>query len=244
MWRFRQLYHFGPDDNVRCWTANGFFWSGNFAMALGNTLSGGGSLVLQTTFDAGRGARADRRPRRSTSRSPGRTSGPSSKSTPNWGTADLSSLRFVDHRTPVARHPTVTANWIEPGYAYGNTETFTISSIFPANTTEEEAGGSSGTPLPGKTFKVVDPLTGDTLPLGERGEICVKGPTLMLGYLGTPLTRPSTTRASSPPATADTSTTAGRLFWEGRLTDIIKTGGANVSPLEVDEVLVSHPASK
>src|SRR5690348_2272661 len=34
---------------------------------------------------------------------------------------------------------------------------------------------------------------------------------------------------------------AGRLFWEGRLTDIIKTGGANVSPREVDEVLAQHP---
>ncbi|HEY9265115.1 MAG TPA: long-chain fatty acid--CoA ligase, partial [Mycobacterium sp.] len=36
----------------------------------------------------------------------------------------------------------------------------------------------------------------------------------------------------------------GRLYWEGRLTDIIKTGGANVSPREVDEVLVQHPGVK
>ena len=38
---------FGPDDDVRCWSANGFFWSGNFAMALGGTLAAGGTLVLQ-----------------------------------------------------------------------------------------------------------------------------------------------------------------------------------------------------
>ena len=41
-------------DDVRCWTANGFFWSGNFAMALGGTLSAGGCLVLQPTFEPAR----------------------------------------------------------------------------------------------------------------------------------------------------------------------------------------------
>lgn len=40
--------------------------------------------------------------------------------------------------------------------------------------------------LPGNTIKIVDPLTGETMPLGERGEIAVKGPTLMLGYVGVP----------------------------------------------------------
>lgn len=243
LWRFRQLYHFGPDDNIRCWSANGFFWSGNFAMALGNTLSSGGSLVLQKTFDPVEALDLIEAEK---------VNFPFAwphqwaqfESTPNWGTADLSSLRFVDHRTPVARHPSVTANWIEPGYAYGNTETFTISSIFPANTTEEEAGGSSGTPLPGVTFKVVDTLTGNTLPLGERGEICVKGPTLMLGYLGTPLSETVDDEGFFPTGDGGYLDDAGRLFWEGRLTDIIKTGGANVSPLEVDEVLVSHPGVK
>src|SRR3546814_19162786 len=35
-----------------------------------------------------------------------------------------------------------------------------------------------------------------------------------------------------------------RLYWEGRLNDIIKTGGANVSPLEIDDVIRAHPAVK
>ncbi len=56
--------------------------------------------------------------------------------------------------------------------------------------------------------------------------------------------RRSTITGSSTPATAATSTTPGRLYWEGRLTDIIKTGGANVSPLEVDEALVAYPGVK
>jgi fatty-acyl-CoA synthase len=94
------------------------------------------------------------------------------------------------------------------------------------------------------TFKIVDTLTGDTLPLGERGEICVKGPTLMLGYLGTPLSETVDDEGYFPTGDGGYLDDAGRLFWEGRLTDIIKTGGANVSPLEVDEVLVSHPGVK
>ncbi len=52
MWRFRRVCGFGPDDNIRCWSANGFFWSGNFVMSLGATLASGGCLVLQPTFAA------------------------------------------------------------------------------------------------------------------------------------------------------------------------------------------------
>ena len=47
-WRWPRLM--GVGDDVRCWTANGFFWSGNFSMAVGSALSAGGTLVLQPTF--------------------------------------------------------------------------------------------------------------------------------------------------------------------------------------------------
>lgn len=186
MWRFRRMYGFSPELNIRCWTANGYFWSGNFAMALGNTLASGGSLVLQPTFDPGEALELIEKER---------VNFPFAwphqwaqlVGAPNWDKADLSSLRYVDFNTPVARHPTVTDEWHEPGHAYGNTETFTISTCYPANTPPDVAAGSSGKPLPGVTIRIVDALTGEVVPRGERGEICVKGPTLMLGYIGTPL---------------------------------------------------------
>ncbi len=243
MWRFRRMYRFDPGDNVRCWTANGFFWSGNFAMSLGSTLACGGALVLQPTFVAAEALELMQAER---------VNFPFAwphqwaqlESAPNWGQVDLSSMRFVDFRTPVARHPTVSTKWFEPGHAYGNTETFTITTCFPANTPPEVHAGSSGEALPGVTLKIVDPLTGTVVPRGERGEICVKGPTLMLGYIGTPLDETLDAEGFFPTGDGGYLDDIGRLFWEGRLTDIIKTGGANVSPLEVDEALANHSGVK
>ncbi|MBF6170143.1 AMP-binding protein [Nocardia blacklockiae] len=243
MWRFRRMYGFGPDDHVRCWTANGFFWSGNFGMALGATLAAGGSLVLQSTFDAAEALRL---------MAAERVNFPVAwphqwaqlEGAPTWATTDLGSLRFVDVSTPAARHPTVATDYTEPGHAYGNTETFTITTCFPAGTPPETIAGSSGVPLPGNTIKIVDPFSGAVLRRGERGEICVKGPTLMLGYLGTPLDETLDPDGYFHTGDGGYLDDADRLFWEGRLTDIIKTGGANVSPREVDETLLPYPGIK
>jgi acyl-CoA synthetase (AMP-forming)/AMP-acid ligase II len=243
MWRFRRMYRFGPEDEVRCWTANGFFWSGNFALALGATLAAGGALVLQPTFAADEALELMESER---------VNFPFAwphqwaqlEAAPNWDHVDLSSMRFADFNSPFARHPTVSAKWYEPGHAYGNTETFTITTCFPANTPPEVSAGSSGEPLPGVTLKIVDPLTGAVVPRGERGEICVKGPTLMLGYVGTPLDETLDAEGFFRTGDGGHLDEAGRLFWQGRLTDIIKTGGANVSPREVDEALAGYPGVK
>ncbi|GAA0959835.1 class I adenylate-forming enzyme family protein [Actinocorallia libanotica] len=243
MWRFRRMFGFGPEDGVRCWTANGFFWSGNFAQALGSTLAAGGALVLQRVFAAGEALELMEAERVNFPVAWPHQSA-QLESAPGWADVDLGALRFVDTAGPLARHATVRTDWTEPGRAYGNTETFTITTCFPACTPPEVHAGSSGEPLPGVTVKIVDTLTGAVVPRGEHGEICVKGPTLMLGYAGTPLDE--TLDADGFFATGDGGRldAAGRLFWEGRLTDIIKTGGANVSPLEVDEALAAHPGVK
>ncbi|OLT38397.1 AMP-dependent synthetase [Actinomadura sp. CNU-125] len=243
LWRFRRMYGVGPDDRVRCWTANGFFWSGNFGMAIGTTLAAGGSLVLQATFDPEEALELMQAERVNMPLAwPHQWAQLEGAS--GYGEADLSSLRFVDFDTPLAKHPTVSSKWFEPGHAYGNTETFTITTGYPADTPDDVHAGSSGVPFPGNTVKVVDPLTGVVVPRGEAGEICVKGPTLMLGYLGTPLDETLDAEGFFHTGDGGRLDADGRLFWTGRLTDIIKTGGANVSPREVDEALAAHPAVK
>ena len=241
LWRWRRLS--GTEADVRCWSANGFFWSGNVGMAIGTTLSSGGALVLQPTFAA-----AEALDLMQAERVNYPVAWPHQwaqmEAAPNWVRVDLSSLKYVDARTPLARHPTVHTHWLEPRAAYGNTETFTVVTAFAGNAPPEMIAGSSGEPLPGNTVKIVDPLTGVVLPRGARGEIAVKGPTLMLGYIG--MTADETFDAEGFFRTGEGGylDEAGRLFWEGRLTDIIKTGGANVSPLEIDAVLATWPGIK
>jgi len=96
-------------------------------------------------------------------------------------------------------------------------------------------------PLPGNIVRIVDPETGSVTPRGQRGEICIKGPTLMLGYIGK--TAEDTFDDEGYFRTGDGGYVddTGRLYWEGRLTEIIKTGGANVSPVEIDGLLAAYP---
>ena len=243
LWRFRRMYGFSPDDHVRGWTANGFFWSGNFTMVLGSTLASGGALVLQSTFDAAEALELMQAER---------VNFPFAwphqwaqlEGAPNWDRVDLSSVRFADFKTPIAHHPTVSTEWYEPGHAYGNTETFTITTGYPANTPPEVHADSFGVALPGVTLKITDPLAGSIVPRGQAGEIRVKGPTLMLGYIGTPLDETLDSEGFFCTGDGGYLDGTGRLYWQGRLTDIIKTGGANVSPREVDEALIGHSGVK
>ncbi len=50
-WRWVRIYNYVPEHEVRCWSPNGLFWSGNFSISLGGTLAAGGALVLQRMFD-------------------------------------------------------------------------------------------------------------------------------------------------------------------------------------------------
>ncbi len=241
LWRWRKWLDL--EEGVRSWSANGFFWSGNFAIGLGGTLSAGGTLVLQKTFRAEEALELMELERVSYI-----FAWPHQWAqlidAKNWLDVDLSTLRYIDVDSPVARHPTVSSNWIDATHSYGNTETFTLSSVFPANTPKEVSGNSHGVPAAGNTIKIVDPLTGVTTALGERGEIAVKGPTLMLGYIGVPLDETLDDEGFFRTGDGGFIDEKGRLFWEGRLNDIIKTGGANVSPVEIDNVIAQCPGVK
>lgn len=240
-WRWRRML--GLADDVRCWSANGFFWSGNFGMALGATFASGGSLVLQPTFIAAEALELMQAERATLAHAwPHQWA--QLVAAPNWSQVDLSSLHYVDVNGPAAGHPTVSTDWTEPRWAYGNTETFTLSVAFPSGTPSDIAGESHGEPLPGNTLKIVDPQTGAVVLRGERGEIAVKGPTLMLGYIGVPIDETLDEEGFFRTGDGGYMDETGRLFWEGRLTDIIKTGGANVSPLEIDGVLATYPGVK
>ncbi|HMJ51324.1 MAG TPA: class I adenylate-forming enzyme family protein [Polyangiaceae bacterium] len=240
-WRWRDI--FGVDPDVRTWTANGFFWSGNFCMALGTTFAAGGCLILQSTFAPGESLRLMQAERVSLPLAWPHQMAALARD-PAYGAFDLHCLRYVGETSPLRTHPTVNSNWQEPLSAYGNTETFTLSSVHPSGTPPAIAHGNHGLPLPGNIIRIVDPITGKLCKRGEAGEIAVKGPTLMLGYLRVAAEDTFDEEGFFRTGDGGFVDDAGQLHWQGRLNDIIKTGGANVSPLEVDAVLCECPGVK
>jgi fatty-acyl-CoA synthase len=128
--------------------------------------------------------------------------------------------------------------------SFGTTETMTINTSYDADTPPEQYAGSCGVPLPGNLLKIVDPHSRALVPVGERGEICIKGPTLMMGYIGKTLEEAFDDEGYFCTGDGGYVDKEGRLFWEGRLNDIIKTGGANVSPEEVDAAISNYPGVK
>jgi fatty-acyl-CoA synthase len=229
-------------EPVRSWTGNGFFWSGNVSMIVGTAFSSGGAVVLQpwfeeeetlrligdeqVTFLAGRPHQWARL-----------------EAAKGWAAADLSSLRYVTRGEILKRHPTARFDWEEP-MSFGTTETMTICTSFGRDVSAEHYQGSCGPPLPGNWLKIVDPMTGAPVPVGERGEMCIKGPTLMMTYLGKLPEQCLDAEGYYCSGDGGYVDGDGRFFWEGRLTDMIKTGGANVSPEEVDAAIARFPGVK
>ncbi|RDG36582.1 AMP-binding protein [Streptomyces corynorhini] len=104
--------------------------------------------------------------------------------------------------------------------------------------------GSSGRPVPGTACRIVDPRTRAVLPVGGRGEIQVKGPQLMKGYLGKE--RKESVDPDGWFSTGDIGETdaQGRLFVVDRVKDVFKCDNWLVSPLEIENVLARCPGVK
>jgi fatty-acyl-CoA synthase len=240
-WRWRHIFAIDPD--VRTWTSNGFFWSGNFCMALGATFAAGGCLVLQRFFTPDESLKL-MQAERVTLPLAWPHQWARLVDDPTYRDVDLSALRYVGETSPLRAHPTVNADWQEPMSAYGNTETLTLNAAHPSGTAPEIVRGNHGLPLGGNTIRIIDPLTGVVRKRNENGEIAVKGPTLMLGYLRVAVEDIFDDEGFFRTGDSGFVDDQGRLHWLGRLNDIIKTGGANVSPLEIDAVLAECPGVK
>ena len=240
-WR-RAVSLFHLKDAVRVWTANGLFWSGNFTLAIGNAFSSGGSLVLQSVFTPEDAIALMQKERvEYPIGSPHQWARIAAAE--NYAAADFSTLHYVDYRYPIYQHPTVKTDWRLP-IAYGCTETLAINCAEVDLPEGETPKNCYGVPLAGNILKIVDPETGEIAPRGERGELAIKGPTLMMGYLGKTSEECFDEQGFYRTGDGGYVDEDGRMFFEGRLTDIIKTGGANVSPIEIDAAIRLFPGVK
>ncbi len=125
---------------------------------------------------------------------------------------------------------------------YGMTETSPVSTMNPSK--GEKKLGTIGMPFFNVDFKLVSPDTGEEVPLGEAGEICVKGPLVMQGYLNKPEETKKAVDEDGFMHTGD----VGVMDEEGfikivdRTKDMIIVGGFKVFSSKVEDILSQHPA--
>lgn len=124
---------------------------------------------------------------------------------------------------------------------YGLTEASPVTHINPEDAVRR---GTVGLPLPGTACRIVDFETGDDCPPGEPGEVWVRGPQVMTGYLGRPDATADAIRQGGWLRTGDIGTVdnEGYLRIVDRLKEMIKVKGFQVAPAELEAILVSHPA--
>ncbi|CDO90369.1 long-chain fatty acid--CoA ligase [Mycobacterium triplex] len=99
-----------------------------------------------------------------------------------------------------------------------------------------------GRPLPQVDCKVVDPVTGAVVPVGQPGEICARGYQQMIGYLHDPVATAAAVDADGFVHTGDLGVMdeRGYLTHTGRLKELIIRGGENIAPAEVETCVAGH----
>src|SRR5437764_4078492 len=127
--------------------------------------------------------------------------------------------------------------------AYGQTETSPVVTMSDAGDTIEIRVNTVGRAMPQTEFKVMSVPTGETLPRGEQGEICVRGYALMKGYDGDPEGTAMVIQPDGWLKTGDLGVMREDdcLRITGRSRDVIIRGGENIYPREVEEFLYTHP---
>ncbi|MDN5767405.1 MAG: AMP-binding protein [Humibacillus sp.] len=127
--------------------------------------------------------------------------------------------------------------------SYGMTETSPVSTHTSIDASIERRVSTVGTVHPHVEIKLIDPVTGLTVPVGSPGELCARGYLVMKGYWEAP---EKTAEAIDPSGWMHTGDLAvmdeeGYFRIVGRLKDLVIRGGENVYPVEVEEFLYSHP---
>ncbi|HWB52172.1 MAG TPA: AMP-binding protein [Stellaceae bacterium] len=226
----------------RVWLAVPLFWSFGSANALPALLTHGGAIVLQESFEPGEALALIERERCSV----------------YYGMANMARAlrqhpshpgrRLGAMRTGLTIGPpedialTIAALGADQlCNVYGATETYGNCAVCDAHDPLPLRLHTQGRPLPGMTIRAVDPATRKPLPDGEAGELAVAG-YVTPGYFQAPDLNAAAFDADGYFLTGDLgSIEDGRVRFRGRLKEMIKTGGVNVAPLEVEEVLLQHP---
>lgn len=167
---------------------------------------------------------------------------------PNFDQYDLSTLRtgiMAGSPCPVEVMKKVNTlmNMHEVEIAYGMTETSPVSTQTRHNAPLEKRVSTVGRVLPHTEIKIIHPETGQTVPRGEKGELCTRGYCVMLGYWNDDEKTKAAIDAARWMHTGDLAIMdkEGYLNIVGRIKDMVIRGGENVYPREIEEFLYQHP---
>jgi acyl-CoA synthetase (AMP-forming)/AMP-acid ligase II len=229
-----------PDD--RLWSPMPFFWVGGMVFSLLGSMHVGACVLTEASFEPGRTLRLLER-ERATAAVGWPHFGKALVEHPDFASRDLRSLRAGN--IPKLLPPEVCSPdpELRPN-GLGMTETCGPHTYTGEGSQPESMRGAFGRAVPGVEHRVVDPETGAVLEAGKAGEICVRGDSLMQGLYK--LERSETFDRDGYYHTGDGGYFDGNgvLFFQGRLGEMIKSGGANVTPSEVESVLVALPEVK
>ncbi len=240
MWSIGERMHLSADD--RLWLAVSLFWGFACENALFAIMTHGGTVVLQESFDAGEALALIERERCSVFYgTPNMVQ--ALLEHPDYARRDLT--RFKRGGTLGSPEQMQRAMRLAPEICqvYGLTETYGNCSVTDAHDPPERRAQAMGRPLPGVEIRIADAETGAVLPAGEVGEIRVKGYVTCGYYKDAERTAASFDRDGFF-LTGDLGLIddAGHVRFRGRIKEMVKTGGINVAPIEVEEVLMAHPA--
>jgi fatty-acyl-CoA synthase len=223
------------------------FHVGGCVLAAMGTLSLRGTLLPLLNFDAGVALRLVEE-EHVTIMNPVPTMLTAITQHPDFALRDLSSLRSII--SGGATVPPEMVRSIEESLGinfvvvFGQTETTGVITMTTITDTVEDKAFTAGRPLPGVEVKIVSAETGDTVPLGEVGEVMTRGYHTMVGYHGNP---EGTAAALEPDGWLHTGDLAvmderGYIQISGRIKDMIIRGGENLFPREIEDELFRHPA--
>ncbi|MGE4080470.1 MAG: class I adenylate-forming enzyme family protein, partial [Reyranella sp.] len=233
--------HLSSADRV--WLAVPLFWSFGSANALPAIMTHGGCVVLQESFEPGETLALIEREHCSV----------------YYGMVNMARA-LMEHPTHPGRRLGAMRTGLTIGppedialtiralgadklcNVYGSTETYGNCAVTDAEEPLQMRLERQGLPLPGMTIRAVDPVTRRPLPQGEVGELAVHG-RITPGYYRAPEANAEAFDRDGFFLTGDLGSIEadGRVRFRGRLKEMIKTGGVNVAPLEVEHVLMQHP---
>jgi len=126
---------------------------------------------------------------------------------------------------------------------WGMTELAGAGAISPPPEVSADRPGTVGWCVAGAELRIVDPVSGDELGAGERGELWFRGPNVMKGYLNNPQATAATLTDGGWCRTGDVASVGadGLVAIVDRLKELIKYKGYHVAPAELEAVLLSHP---